>query len=115
MHTVMLVVFLLVGLPLLREPGGVDQLVAKQAPFSGAHVTHDTSDRGQNGDQHGRDSQRSLSIGAGKFNHPVILSPGKMDLHQKAGGDDAKSQIVEAPGDFQRAGTSCDRLVQLAA
>ena len=31
-----------------------------------------------------------------------------------AGGEDAKSQIPEAPGDLQRAGTGHERLVQLA-
>ncbi len=59
------------------------------------------------GRQHGE-------VVGGQFNHPLILTPEVMRLHEIARGEDAKSQVPEAPGDLQRAGAGRERLVQLA-
>ena len=43
-----------------------------------------------------------------------IVAPEVMRLREIARGEDAKSQVPEAPGDLQRAGAGRERLVQLA-
>ena len=53
-------------------------------------------------------------VAGGQFNHPIILTPDVMRLREIACGEDAKSQVPEAPGDLQRAGAGRERLVQLA-
>ena len=58
------------------------------------------------GRQHGE-------VAGGQLNHPLILTPEVMRLHEIARGEDAKSQVPEAPGDLQRAGAGHERLVEL--
>ena len=53
-------------------------------------------------------------VAGGQFNHPIILTPEVIRLHEIARGEDAKSQVPEAPGDLQRAGAGHERLVELA-
>jgi hypothetical protein len=50
--------------------------------------------------------RQSGEVAGGQFNYPIILTPGAMHLNQKARGDNAKSQIVEAPGGLGPNGVS---------
>ena len=49
-----------------------------------------------------------------QLRHPLVFASEVMRLLEKRRGEDAESQISEAPGDLQRAGASHERLVQLA-
>jgi hypothetical protein len=44
--------------------------------------------------------RRRSEVAGGQFNHTIILSPGEVHLHEKAVGDNAGSQVVEATGDL---------------
>ena len=57
--------------------------------------------------------QRREVVG-GQLNHPLVVAPPVMRLCEKARGENAESQVTEAPGDLQRAGAGRQRLVQLA-
>ena len=57
--------------------------------------------------------QRREVVG-GQLDHPLVLAPVVMRLLEIARGEDAESQVPEAPGDLQRAGAGHERLVQLA-
>src|SRR5262249_55657379 len=52
-------------------------------------------------------------VAGGQFNHPIILTPEVIHLHEIARGEDTKSQVPEAPRDLQRAGAGHERLVEL--
>ena len=57
--------------------------------------------------------QRREVVG-GQLDHPLVLAPVVMRLLEIGRGEDAESQVPEAPGDLQRAGAGHERLVQLA-
>ena len=57
--------------------------------------------------------QRREVVG-GQLDHPLVLAPVVVRLLEIGRGQDAESQVSEAPGDLQRAGAGHKRLVQLA-
>ena len=57
--------------------------------------------------------QRREVIG-GQLDHPLVVASVVVRLLEIAGGQDAESQVPEAPRDLQRLGAGHKRLVQLA-
>ena len=57
--------------------------------------------------------QRREVIG-GQLDHPFVLAPEVMRLHEIARGENAEFEVPQRTRDLQRAGTGSERLVQLA-
>ena len=57
--------------------------------------------------------QRREIVG-GQLDHPLVLAPDRVHLDEKARAEDAKLEVLEAPGDLQSAGACYQRFVHLA-